>query len=652
MPQAVLEPATQVRPRPDTHRARRSLGLPACLVVLAGLVPAACHLLRADWVVPPLILVATASLLRGGQTLLDRLMLALMLLLGAACAAGLLLSVWPWGLDPPAVGGLALVVLVVIGTVLNRRPRLPRPRPADGLPVLAALGGFAYLGASYLRADFAGRINRAMAGEDLARHFSIFDSIRQMGGYLFLDPAEAGRHVYAGIIRYPQGFHFIAALLDGFLRSSAGPGTPASAFNHFLGFHTAAYGLFMLSVIWAAGWVGGPLVRTGARPLVLFAFLTPFLLYTDLLVNYVSGYPSEVLGLSLVAGLVALLARPVPGTRTQLVLVAAVLVAIGFSYYLFLPGAALGTLLWLVHRRRAVLARPMFTAAVTGVAAPLALAPAVLGMVVGNAADALGARASSRDSRDLIIALTLAILAGILCRPGGRPRVWLRYGLAAGGMMAAAGALGGYQAVRDGFTGYYFEKALHAVEVALLVGIGALALLVPPPARRRPATPRRHLVSALPAVLLAVSVAAGLGVVRGDSPFRPRARAGYDGWGPAWTEGRLVPRGAGGAVATILRDHPPRPGEVTLVFDDNGLRQYDLTLFVSVLRRDGTGGVFRALYGQPDNLVDTDRASLTRMLLDIRAPIEAVAMTRRASEFLQGVRAEHPDLGLRLVDLS
>lgn len=172
--------------------------------------------------------------------------------------------------------------------------------------------------------------------------------------------------------------------------------------------------------------------------------------------------------------------------------------------------------------------------------------------------------------------------------------------------------------------------------------------------RPRPDTHRArrvHLVSALPPVLLAVSVAAGLGVVRGDSPLRPRSGAGY-GWGQAWTAGRLVPHGAGGAVATILHGHPPRPGEVTLVFDDNGLRQYDLTLFVSVLRRDGTGGVFRALYGQPDNLVDTDRASLTRMLLDIRAPIEAVTMTRSASEFIQGVRAEHPDLGLRLVDLA
>ncbi|GIH13955.1 hypothetical protein [Rugosimonospora africana] len=652
MPQAVLEPATQLRPRSHTSRARRALGRPAGLIVLAALVPTACHLLRADWVLPPLILVATASLLRGGQTLLDRLMFALMLLLGAACAGGLLLSLWPWGLAPPAVGGLALAVLVVVGTVLGRRPSLPRPRPADALPLLAGLGGFAYLGASYLRADFAGRVNRAMAGEDLGRHFSIFDSIRRLGGYLFLDPTGAGAHVYDGIIRYPQGFHFIAALLDGFLRSSTAPGTPTSAFDHFLGFHTAAYGLFMLSVIWAAGWVGGPLVRTGARPLVLFAFLTPVLLYTDLLANYVSGYPSEILGLSLVAGLVALLARPLPGIRTQLLLVAAVLVAIGFSYYLFLPGAALGTLLWLVHRRRAVLTRPVFTAALAVVTATLALAPVVLGMFVGKAADALSARASIRDSRDLVIALTLAILAGILCRPGGRPRTWLRYGLAAGAMMAAAAVLGGYQAIVDGSTGYYFEKSLHAVEVTLLVGIGALALLVPPPARPASATPRRHLATALPAVLLAVSLVAGLGVVRGDSPFRPRVNAGFDSWGPAWTKGRLSPRGSGAAVATILRDHPPRPGEVTLVFDANGLRQYDLTLFVAVLRRDGTAGVFRALYGQPDNLVDTNRASLTTMLLDIHQPIEAVTMTSRTAEFIQDIRVKHPDLGLRLVDLS
>ncbi|HEY2670076.1 MAG TPA: hypothetical protein VGJ07_06830 [Rugosimonospora sp.] len=652
MPQAVLEPATQLRPRSHTSRAPRTLGRSAGLIVLAVLVPTACHLLRADWVLPPLILVATASLMRGGQTLLDRLMLALMLLLGATCAAGLLLSVWPWGLSPPAVGALALTVLVVTGTALDRRPSLPRPRPADGLPLLAALGGVAYLGVSYLRADFGGRINRAMAGEDLGRHFSIFDSIRQMGGYLFLDPSEAGRHVYAGIIRYPQGFHFVCALLDGFLRSSTAPGTPTSAFNHFLGFHTAAYGLFMLSVIWAATWIGGPLVRTGARPVVLFAFLTPFLLYTDLLANYVSGYSSEIFGLSLVAGLVAVLARPLPGIRTQILVIGALLVAIGFSYYLYLPGAALGSLLWLVHRRRHVRTRPVFTAVVAAVAGGLAVLPAALGMFVGRAAEALSARASIRDSRDLLIALTLAILAAILCRPGARPRTWLRYGLAAGGMVASAAVLGAYQAIVDGSTGYYFEKSLHAVEVALLVGVGALALLVPPPTRPRSATPRRHLAAALPAVLLAVAVAAGLGVVRGDSPFRPRVTATSANWGRAWATGRVIPSGAGRTVASILRNHPPRPGEITLVFTDNGLRQYDLTLFVSVLRRDGSAGIFRALYGQPDNLVDTDPSSLEALLLDIHQPVEAVAMTTTTSAFIRDMRAEHPTLGLRLVDLS
>jgi len=53
----------------------------AVLVVLAWAVPGTTHLLGIDWLLPPLVLVATASLLRVGRTLLDRLMLALCLLL-------------------------------------------------------------------------------------------------------------------------------------------------------------------------------------------------------------------------------------------------------------------------------------------------------------------------------------------------------------------------------------------------------------------------------------------------------------------------------------------------------------------------------------------------------------------------------------------
>src|SRR2546423_12816864 len=73
----------------------------AVLVVLAWAVPGTTHLLGIDWLLPPLVLVATASLLRVGRTLLDRLMLALCLLLGSTCAARLPPAGGP-GPPPPA----------------------------------------------------------------------------------------------------------------------------------------------------------------------------------------------------------------------------------------------------------------------------------------------------------------------------------------------------------------------------------------------------------------------------------------------------------------------------------------------------------------------------------------------------------------------
>src|SRR2546421_9279972 len=102
----------------------------AVLVVLAWAVPGTTHLLGIDWLLPPLVLLATASLLRVGRTLLDRLMLALCLLLGGTCAAGLPLSVWPWRLQPRPGAILALTVLAVLAAV----PRPPPPRPVPHPP--------------------------------------------------------------------------------------------------------------------------------------------------------------------------------------------------------------------------------------------------------------------------------------------------------------------------------------------------------------------------------------------------------------------------------------------------------------------------------------------------------------------------------------
>jgi hypothetical protein len=655
MSQILVERAADRRPR---HRPGPAHHL-AFLGRLAGLVAAAWAVslgacdLGVGWLLPPLLLIGTASLLGGGRTLLDRVMLALMLLLGAGCAGGLLFSVWPWGLDPAVIGGTGLSVLIVLGALLRRRPSLPRPALVDVLPLVAGGGGALYLARQYLRGDFGHRIGLAMAGEDLGRHFSIFDGIRAMGGYLFVHPSEAGQHVYEGIIRYPQGFHLTAALLDGFLRSSPAQAGSASAFDHFLGFHNAAYGLLMLTVVWAAMWIGGPLLRAGARPALVFAFLVPFMLYTDLVSDYVSGYPSEILGLTLVAMLVAVLARPLPGIHTQLLIVSALLVAIGFSYYLYLPGAALGTWLWLILRRRRLRGHVLFVAVLAVPTGALALTAPVLGTLVGDAASALAASASVRTSRAVLLALALALLAGMVSRSGRRLWVWRRYRLCAGSALAFSAVLGGYQQGTDGVTGYYFEKSLHAVEVCLLVGVGALATLVPAPVRPRTGLAlRQRLSGGLPALLLAAAVVAALGVVPSDSPFRPGVTGGGVNWGRTWAAGRIAAFDAGRTVATIYTDHPPRPGELTLVFAAGGLRQYDLTLFVSVLQRGVRPGIYRALYGGPDNLVDTDPAALETVLLDIGQPIEAVTTTTTTTEFIREMKAKHPALPLRLVDLS
>src|SRR6185369_1556559 len=53
------------------------------------------HLVHVDWLLLVAILVLTAALIRGGHSLLDRLMVALLLLLGAGITAGLLFTVWP-----------------------------------------------------------------------------------------------------------------------------------------------------------------------------------------------------------------------------------------------------------------------------------------------------------------------------------------------------------------------------------------------------------------------------------------------------------------------------------------------------------------------------------------------------------------------------
>ena len=90
-------PETPAEPAPSAPR-RRFPYLLAGALVAAWLVPLATDALAIDWVLPLLLWVSVASLLRAGRTVLDRLMIALGFLVGAAPVAGLDISYWPWGL--------------------------------------------------------------------------------------------------------------------------------------------------------------------------------------------------------------------------------------------------------------------------------------------------------------------------------------------------------------------------------------------------------------------------------------------------------------------------------------------------------------------------------------------------------------------------
>src|SRR6266511_2730176 len=227
--------------------------------VLCWLVPVATHLLGIDEVLPVVIWLGTASLLRSGRSLLDRVMLAAALLAGLVGPAGLLFSVWPWGLHPVPVAGVALTGLVVVSAVTGRRPQLPwAGGVADVVTVAAALGVTGLVAWPLLHMSATGRLARFMLGEDIVRHFTVFDTIRRVGGYLYFHQDVAATTVQHGIATYPQGSHIATALLDNFVRSSTAAGSSLQAFEHYLWFYVAAFGFLVLSVLWAIRWVAGP----------------------------------------------------------------------------------------------------------------------------------------------------------------------------------------------------------------------------------------------------------------------------------------------------------------------------------------------------------------------------------------------------------
>ncbi|MGW2625002.1 hypothetical protein [Micromonospora taraxaci] len=655
-------PAVQGRtedPEPvtTTPPARRpGIGLILGAVLASWLVPVAATAIHAAWLLPPIVLLATASLLRSGRALLDRIMLALALLGGLTCAVGLLFSVWPWGLHPVPVTGLAFTVLTVAAVLTRRAPRLPRPGWSDLVSLAAAALAAGYLATPYLRADtFGQRLSLAMVGEDNGRHPALFDVIGRLGGYLFVDPGAAREQIFSGLVHYPQGWHFTTALLDGFLRSAGDPPTGARLMDHYVLWCLATFGLLVLTLVWAAQHVAGPLHPL--RRLVLIIAVTALVLGAELPRLLVAGYPSEAFGLSLAVVLVALVVRPLHRLREQLILVGALLIGIGFSYYLFLFPTGAMVLCWLIADRRRLRTRPGTVAIVAVLTAALAPLVAVIGVLVAGQSEALAAPGGTPpvETYNTMLGLGALVLAAVLIRTNLADTTWRRYLVALAVALSFSASMAAVNIANGTQPAYYFGKTAHLVLVVLTMGVAALARLLPvPPDPSTDSEPRRHpIVGAIPAVgtaaLVTLALLAGTGLIGWTGGYFHR-NGGNGTWAKDWAgrDVRAVSRTAS-VTNTAYRNYPAIPGTVTLVLDKQGLQGYRESIFLSAMQ--GTSaqtepGIYFRIYDEP--------ARTAEILRRVPRPLRLIVADPAAQKAIDGALTADPALrdGLTVVPLK
>ncbi|GAA3231952.1 hypothetical protein ACFO1B_20495 [Dactylosporangium siamense] len=475
----------------------------AVALALAWLVPLATHPLGLDFVLPVLILAGTVAIQRGGVTLADRVMAACAQLFGAACVFGLAITLWPGHLHPTLIAGTALTALILIAVATQRTPELPGMRK-DALLAIAVAGVSVVALVPYAVRDLGGRLGLPLAGEDIARHYLLFDVIGRTGGYLFMRPEALRPFVpdaeLTGIANYPQGLHFSYAVLDRFARSSAHNAAPVTAVDVMMWLLVGTYLLLVLAILWAARRIAGP-GATNARLLPVLALVAAWLVLGDPVTVLSRGYPNELAGLACAAVLTALVARPLTRLGEQTATVALLLVGISFTYSLFLPYAGIVAALWAVRAR---LWRHWWAwvVAVTvgGLAAigPLTAAQASSGdqlllngtarvvdrpataLLVALAAVAVLQRrrvavlqrrrvAALRSRTDAVLRSSKALRSSKVFQS----RNVAAFALATAGAMAVG--LGTWQIVTIGRPVYYFDKLLHLLIVVALCALGGLA---------------------------------------------------------------------------------------------------------------------------------------------------------------------------------
>jgi hypothetical protein len=493
--------------------------------------------------------------------------------------------------------------------------------------------------------------------EDRFAHFALFDTIRRLGGYTFLHQRGAIVSVqHPAEIVYPSGSHFLYALFDTFLKSATGPGTPVQEFNRYFIYVLLAYGFLIMSLVWAARWIAGPLVR-GWRQFFICSAVAALALGGPLILMVKDGFDSETAGLAFLALAVAVAVRPPHVVREQVLIVCALLVAVAYAYNLYAPMAALGMAAACLIYHRRLRRHWLFTIVTVIAGCAIAFYPSVLSLVSGFNAQAqslaLGTGlAAALPLLEVLALIIVATMANAVARRLPACRAMAIQVVIAALVIAAFGA---YQVASRGHISYYYDKLMMAGYVVCLVGLGAASVLL----RRLPAPARPggrpSLLREAPAAVIACAAALSLAMVAqwGLDPaskgpvYPPTTPLG------TWNAGRTkAPEGASLvalADAHLLGDHVP-----TLVFYTNsGLENWRDSFLAAAFNRDlgvlknPINEILFAAVGGPPTKARATRAGLGRVLRALREsplPMRIVVWNPALARKLETMLAAHRDV--------
>jgi hypothetical protein len=639
--------------QPEARR-RRTWWHWVAVLVAAWVVPVLCQLAHVDWLLPPLLLLATASLLRG-RYLIDRLVVAFALLYGATCAGGLVLSVWPWHLAPVPVAGAAFTALIGIAAVLRRAPQLSvRFRLVDTVPLLAGL--FTWMALYWPRRSglFSDRFAQAAEGGDRGAHFMLFDTIRGVGGYIWQHSAASASEIAPGYQVYPQGGHFVTALLQNFAGSSTHRPSALISMAQFLRFDTATVVVLCMAMSWAVIRIAGPGISLRVA-LPASALACGLLVFGDLETIIKSGFWAELVCLGLLVVLFGLLIRPLVATGEQIVVLAALNMAVAYTYYFALPISVGGTLLWIVCYHRRVLRRWVLALVTTVVAAGLGAVPILVNVTWVRANMGAVAALDATGALDPVgggvpLALGGLLVAGLL--------VSRRWWTPVTQMVAAViGVCAFYLVVVGDFqwqtvqrTDYYYEKTLHIISVALVLTVGlAVRRLAPPLARRAdPVLYRSAGAIRLRVVPVVTALALTFAMVEIFNPIQPLIPPAKPVTQPSrgrlYLTGQLVYENSG-AVLDVIAHVPDPDHRATIVMPTFGGDPV-LSSWVAVLQRD---------YPRIQTWrwwADGDRPApekLVEYILSHPQPYQIVTTDDAQLAALEQMKRDHPEVDVQLV---